>query len=173
MQSIQNPKKNSVLGAAAGIAAMAFALFLLPAQARAAASEESEANRTLIRSSFDAWRDGTGSPFDLLADDARWTIEGRSVASRTYPSREAFLRDVIRPFNARMRTGLRPQIRSLHADGATVIVHFDARGIALDGRPYVNTYAWFLDMRDGRIVRASAFFDAIEFNELWSRITPR
>jgi ketosteroid isomerase-like protein len=41
-----------------------------------------------------------------------------------------------------------------------------------DGKPYVNTYAWFLDMQAGDIVEASAFFDSIEFNDLWSRVRP-
>ncbi len=115
---------------------------------------------------------GTSGPFDLLADDARWMIEGNSVASRTYPTREDFMLDVIRPFNARMASPLRPTVRSLHADGDTMVVFFDARGMARDGEPYVNTHAWFLGMRSGRIIRASAFFDAIAFNDLWSRVEP-
>ncbi len=53
--------------------------------------------RRLVRRAFDAWVAGTGSPFDLLAEDARWTIEGDSLASRTYPGREAFLAGVIHP----------------------------------------------------------------------------
>jgi ketosteroid isomerase-like protein len=36
----------------------------------------------------------------------------------------------------------------------------------------VNTYAWFLDMQDGKAVRVSAFFDSIEFNDFWNRVTP-
>ena len=31
---------------------------------------EEESNRALIARSFDAWRDGTGGPYDLLAEDA-------------------------------------------------------------------------------------------------------
>jgi ketosteroid isomerase-like protein len=27
-------------------------------------------------------------------------------------------------------------------------------------------------MRDGQIVEATAFFDSIEFNDFWTRITP-
>jgi ketosteroid isomerase-like protein len=27
-------------------------------------------------------------------------------------------------------------------------------------------------MRDGRIVRASAFFDSVVFNAFWTRVTP-
>ena len=39
-------------------------------------------NKATIERSFDAWRDGTGSPYDLLAETATWTIVGRSIASR-------------------------------------------------------------------------------------------
>ena len=129
-------------------------------------------NKATIERSFKAWRDGTGSPYDLLADHATWTIVGRSAASKTYESREAFMREVIRPFNARMSASLRPEIRNLYADGDTVIVFFDARGTARDGKPYANTYAWFLTMRDDKVVKAFAFFDSLEFNEFWTRVAP-
>lgn len=162
-----------ILTAALGIAAAILALGGLEARAAPQTLTETERrNKAAVEASFEAWAAGTGSPYDLLADDARWTIEGYSLASKTYPSREAFLREVIRPFNARMKAPLKPVIRNVYADGDTVIVFFDARGIARDGKPYVNTYAWFLDMRDDRIVRASAFFDSVAFNEFWTRVTP-
>ena len=71
-----------------------------------------------------------------------------------------------------MRTHLTPTIRHLYAEGDTVIAFFDASGIALDGEAYENTYAWFLQMRAGRIVRAYAFFDAIAFDAFWRRVEP-
>jgi hypothetical protein len=37
---------------------------------------------------------------------------------------------------------------------------------------YGNTYAWFLDMRDGKVVNAFAFFDSVVFNEFWQRVKP-
>jgi ketosteroid isomerase-like protein len=129
-------------------------------------------NKAVVQASFDAWRAGTGSPYDLLADDASWTIVGHSVASKTYPSKEAFMSEVIRPFNARMSLGLKPTIRNLYAEGDTVIIFFDASGTARDGQPYRNTYAWFLDMRDGKVVNAFAFFDSVVFNEFWQRVKP-
>lgn len=80
--------------------------------------------------------------------------------------------EVIRPFNARMKSRLIPTVPRLYAEGDTVIAQFDAEGTALDGQPYRNTYAWFLQMRDGRIVRASAFFDSIAFDAFWNRVKP-
>lgn len=129
-------------------------------------------NKALIEAKFEAWASGTGSPYELLADDAAWTITGKSLASKTYRSREAFMSEVIRPFNARMSVGLKPTIRNIYSEGDTVIVFFDARGTARDGVAYENTYAWFLTIREGKVTKASAFFDSIAFNELWTRVQP-
>jgi ketosteroid isomerase-like protein len=154
------------------LALMALCLFGQPTMAQPDDSTE-QRNKELVRSSFDAWGAGTGSPYELLADDVMWTIVGHSAASRTYPNKEAFLSEVIRPFNARMNVGLKPTIRDIYAEGRTVIVFFDAQGTARDGKAYANTYAWFLELRDGRIVNASAFFDRIAFNEFWQHVQPK
>lgn len=125
-------------------------------------------NAEAVRLAFTRWAAGTGSPFELLAADAPWTIVGRSAAARRYPDREAFLREVIRPFNARLRTRLVPTVREMFVDTDVVTVLFDAEAVARNGQPYVNTYAWILKMNNGQIVSATAFFDSIAFNELWS-----
>lgn len=99
-------------------------------------------------------------------------MEGyNSVASRVYTSREDFLANVIRSFDARMSTPLRPTIREIYVDGDTVIMLFDAEGAARDGVPYRNTYSWFLTFADDQIVKGTAFFDSIAFNDLWQRVT--
>jgi ketosteroid isomerase-like protein len=91
--------------------------------------------KSLVRDRFEAWALGNGGPFELLADDASWTIEGGSVASKTYVGRETFMREVVGPFNARMSVGLTPTVRGLCADGDIVVIFFDARGTARDGQP--------------------------------------
>ena len=127
-------------------------------------------NRALVAKGFEAWASGTGSPYDLLVEDASWTITGISMAAKTYPTKEAFMSEVIRPFNARMKARLIPSVRKLYAEGDTVIAFFDASGTARDGKPYANTYAWILEMKDSKIVRANAFFDSIAFDDLWRRV---
>lgn len=155
------------------IAAFALALTTLTGAHAMPANDPTETrNKTIIEQAFQAWRDRTGGPYDLLADDARWTITGNSIAAKTYPSREAFMSEVIRPFNARMSSPLSPTIRRLYADGDTVVAFFDAAGTARDGKPYVNTYAWFLRMENGRIAEANAFFDSLVFDDFWRRVTP-
>jgi len=129
-------------------------------------------NRQTIQSAFDAWSAGTGGPFDLLTEDATWTIVGRSEAAGTYATKVEFINKVIAPFNARMVAGIRPTMRSIHSDGDMVIVFFDASGQATDGIRYENTYAWFMTLKGDRVVQVSAFFDSIEFNDLWRRVRP-
>lgn len=130
-------------------------------------------NKAVVRDRFDAWVQGTGNPFELLRDDASWTILGRSVAAKTYPNKETFLREVIRPFNARMNVGLKPTVHAILADGDRVVIHFDAASTARDGKPYVNSYFWIFEMKDEQVVKAAALFDSIEFDDLWSRVQPR
>ena len=155
------------------IGSVAIALAAATMTAKAAAQTSSvDANRTTVAKAMDAWAAGTGGPYDLLAEDAVWTISGNSLASKTYSSKEAFMSEVIRPFNARMQTRLIPSVHALYAEGDTVVAHFDARGTARDGKPYANSYAWILTLKDGRIVRAFAFFDSHEFDDFWTRIQP-
>lgn len=155
-------------------ALLALALATVPEVSMAQAQDREIAarNRAAVEAAFEEWRNGTGSPFALLTEDATWIITGRSAAAGTYDGREVFLREVIRPFNARMKAPLRPTVRRIFTDGDAVVVLFDAKGVANDGMPYTNTYAWFLTLQDGRVVRAVAFFDSIEFDDLWTRVTP-
>lgn len=67
-------------------------------------------NKALVRASFERWVHGSGSPFELLLPDAEWTIVGSSPLSKTYHGTQAFLDEVIHPFNARMRTPLVPAV---------------------------------------------------------------
>jgi hypothetical protein len=129
-------------------------------------------NKALVRAAFERWRLGTGGPFELLAEDARWTIVGSSPLSRTYPSRRAFMDAVITPFNDRLSRRLVPEVRELFAEGDTVIILFDAEAVALDGRPYRNTYTWRLTLQQGRVTDVVAFFDTRLFDELWTRVAP-
>lgn len=131
-----------------------------------------EYNREIVRAAFDRWRTGTGGPFELLAEGAQWTIVGTSPISKTYTSREQFLDEVIRSFNARMASPLVPTVRGLHADGDSVIVHFDGVALARDGEHYLNSYSWHMRLVEGQIVETTAFFDTRLLDELWTRVAP-
>ena len=125
---------------------------------------------------FDAWRAGTQAISEIFAADMVWRIEGHSLASKEYLSKRQFLDEVLMPFGARFDAAepFRPiAIRAIFADGDTVIALWDGRGLANDGQPYENSYAWIMKLRDGKVVDGTAFYDSISFNDLWTRVEPR
>ena len=135
-----------------------------------------ESNRGIIRQAFDAWRQGTGPITDVFAPDMVWRIEGHSAASKEYTSRQQFIDEVLAPFAARFTVSepFRPvTIRAFYADGGTVTAVWDGRGIANDGQPYENSYAWIMKLTDGKVADGAAFYDSISFNDLWARVRPR
>jgi uncharacterized protein len=138
-------------------------------------TDTADANRRLITSAFEAWKAGTANIADLFAPTMVWRIEGQSLVFGEYPTARDFIDDVLQPFAARFSTGqrFRPvSIRSVLADGDVVVVIWDGHGVANDGIPYDNSYAWILQLRDGKIIDGTAFFDSISFDALWRRVTP-
>ena len=136
---------------------------------------QTEANREIIRRAFDAWQEGSAPITDVFAPHMVWHVEGHSLASREYANRQAFIDEVLTPFGARFAAGeaFRPaSVRSVHADGDTVIVIWDGHGVANDGKTYENSYAWIMRLEDGQVVDGTAFYDSISFNDLWTRIQP-
>ncbi len=140
------------------------------------ASNRTEADRQTIQRAFDAWRDGTGGITDVFAPEMVWRIEGHSLASKEYESKQQFIDEVLTPFGARFATSdpfCPVTIRSVYADGGTVIVVWDGRGVANDGKPYENSYVWVMKMHEGKVIDGTAFYDSISFNDLWTRVLPR
>jgi len=69
----------------AQITATAAGLLLtsLPPAAQAQTASDETGNKAIVQCAFDAWASGTGSPYDLLAEDASWTITGTHWLQRT------------------------------------------------------------------------------------------
>jgi ketosteroid isomerase-like protein len=135
-------------------------------------------NREIVTSAFQAWASGDGYVTSIFADDMTWEIVGRSAASGKYADTKQFVDEVLEPFGARFDpdTPFRPvTIRRIYADddNDTVIVVWDGEGTTVDGTSYQNTYAWFMTLRDGKVVDGTAFYDSIAFNELWNDVRPR
>lgn len=158
----------------ASMAAIMLSVFMVGCASSTTANTThgADSNLEVVHAAFERWRMGTGGPFELLEDETTWTIVGSSPFSKTYQSKKHFMDEVIGPFNARLTRPLVPTVRRLYADGDTVVALFDGEALAKDGIVYRNTYAWFLQMNNGRIVNSTAFFDTRIFDEFWNRVPP-
>lgn len=64
-----------------GFAAASVAILALSPRAEAQTPAQ---NKAAVEAKFDAWKAGAGNPFELLADEASWTIEGNSLGWAGY-----------------------------------------------------------------------------------------
>jgi ketosteroid isomerase-like protein len=143
----------------------------------AIAAEPAAANKAAVENVLKAWMAGDGGALQqLLTDDVEWTIAGNSVAAGTTHGRAELMSRVLGPFGARFANSpdrfRARRVAGIYADGETVVANFDGAGVANDGKPYSNSYVWLLTMRDGKVTKATAFFDSVAFNELWQRVPP-
>ncbi len=152
---------------AALLALLALAALLpLASIATAPTAPAQHDNAALVRAAFDAWREGRGSVFDLLAEDVEWTVAGTSPVSGVYRSREDFLQRAVQPITARLATPIMPEVQHVVAQGDTVVVLWHGTATARDGDTYRNHYAWHMQLDGGRIVRVVAFLDTWALVEL-------
>jgi ketosteroid isomerase-like protein len=157
-----------------GTAASLFALLSPPGVMAQSASDVTSSNKQKVEAALSAWSNGTGSVLGVLSEDIKWTVTGNSLISGTTVGKNELNEKINGPFGARFAHStdkFRPvAIKGVYADGDMVIAYFEGRGIANDGKPYINNYAWFLKMKDGLVVEGTAFFDSIAFNDLWRRV---
>ena len=116
-------------------------------------------NRALVRDAFDAWAAGRGSVFDLLADDATWTILGSTPGAGTWRGRQAYLDAAVTPLFDRLAAPARPELTGLWADGDEVVVRWRQDTPLKASGSYRNDYAWFFTLQDGKVAAVTAFLD--------------
>jgi ketosteroid isomerase-like protein len=127
-------------------------------------------NKRIIKAGFDRWAQGTGSFFDLLTDDMQWTITGSTPLSKTYAGKRQFMDEVINPLNQRLSKKIVPTVRAVYAEGDMVIALMDGQATAKDNKPYNMSYAWFMQMKGGKIIKVTAFLDGIQFTDVMQRL---
>jgi hypothetical protein len=127
-------------------------------------------NKELIRQGYENWANGTGSFFNLLADDVQWTIAGSTPLSKTYTSKKQFMEEVIIPLNKRLSKKIVPNVLGLYADGDMVTAIWKGSATATDGKPYNTMYCWNMQVKNRKIIKVIAFLDDIEFADIMDRI---
>jgi len=136
------------------------------AKSTAHPSTSAKANTALVQQAFDNWKAGTGTVFDLLSDDAVWTVAGVSPVSGTYDNRQALIDGAVRPIHDMLSTPITPEVKHIVAQGDNVVVLWDGTATAKDGSIYNNSYAWHLVMQQDQITQVTAFLDTWNLVEL-------
>lgn len=107
-----------------------------------------------------------GSFFDLLDDDAIWTVSGRSPVSGTYNGKADFMERAVKPIIGKFKSPLKPVLISLTEDDTFVWLHFKASAKTVTDDIYENTYVWKMQLENGKIIKGTAFLDTYELTNL-------
>lgn len=166
MEKSKSYPKRSVVFA---LALMTFPM-LLTVQAKAT-QDTTVRNKQIVTEAFDSWAAGGRTFFiDVLAPEVKWNIEGSGPSAGLHEGREAFLQRAVRPFASRMSKPVSPVSKKIWADGDHVIINWEGVGVAGDGLPYSNSYAWIFRMRDGKAVEVTAFLDLAPYDDVLRRV---
>ena len=149
----------------------ATALIGCAATGNAQGPDQEQRNADVVTAAFARGVGGEEGFFGILADDVRWTV-ARADQPATYTSRSQFLTEGAGPVQARLTGPIQAHVRELIVDDDVVVALWDGTATARDGRPYVNSYAWVMTMRDDRVVEATAYLDMVALDELLQRVSP-
>lgn len=125
-------------------------------------------NKKLIQEAFAAWANGDSLAFfNLLADNATWTVMGSCPISGTYVGRERLIEDALKPQRAKLAGPPTPTVINLIAEGDTVVIQWMGNGTSKTGQPYNNSYCYVVQIENGRITRGTAYLDTELVRSIW------
>ncbi len=125
-------------------------------------------NKKLVQEAFTAWANGDGMAFfNLLADNATWTVMGTCPISGTYVGRERLVEDALKPQRAKLAGPPTPTVTQLIAEGDTVVIQWMGKGTTKAGQPYNNSYCYVVQIENGSIIRGTAYLDTELVRAIW------
>lgn len=117
----------------------------------------SEANKEVALSFLAAMDVGDGAAMDLcLTRDAITNTQGFAGVSGKR-SREMMVATAS-AFRDIVPTGFRPQMKSVIAEGDTVVLEFEGNAVLSNGKPYCNQYVFIFSFEDGKIKQLNEYF---------------
>jgi uncharacterized protein len=125
-------------------------------------------NKKLVRDAFAAWTNGDGMAFfNLLADNASWTVMGNCPISGTYVGRDQLVETALKPQRAKLAGPPTPTVINLIAEGDTVVIQWMGKGTTKTGLPYNNSYCYVVQIDNGKIIRGTAYLDTELVHSIW------
>ena len=125
-------------------------------------------NKKLVQDAFAAWTNGDGMAFfNLLADNASWTVLGNCPISGTYVGRDQLVENALKPQRAKLADPPTPTVINLIAEGNTVVIQWIGKGVTKTGQPYNNSYCYVVQIENGKIIRGTAYLDTELVRSIW------
>jgi uncharacterized protein len=117
-------------------------------------------NKRLMQDAFDELAGGNGQPFmDLLGEDVRWTIIGRTPWSRSYEGVQAVRSELMRPLFAQFADRYTNKATSIIAEGDVVVIECQGRAKTKTGKSYDQSYCYVCRVTQGKVRELTEYLD--------------
>ena len=98
--------------------------------------------------------------FKHVSDDVSWTVMGTHPLAGTYHSKEEFVSHTFGRLNRILKKGVILKVKNVLLQDETAVVEMESLSIALNGKPFNNTYCWVVYFQDDVIVEVRAYVDS-------------
>lgn len=125
-------------------------------------------NKQLLQHVFAEMSNGNTKPFgEILADDVRWTIIGRTKYSKTYEgkqtvyyeSKQTVYKELLEPLFSQFANQYANQARRFVAEADYIVVEARGRVTTKTGKEYNNEYCYIFRFADGKVRELTEYFD--------------
>jgi len=98
--------------------------------------------------------------FEHVADNVQWTVMGTHPLAGTYKSKEKFISNTFTRLNKLLKGGVILKVNNILVQGNTAVVEMENTSIALNDKPFNNTYCWIVEFENDTIVKVRAYVDS-------------
>jgi len=117
-------------------------------------------NKQLMQHAFEHLAQGDGRPFaDLMADDFRWIITGKTAWSRVYEGKVTVQEQLLRPLFAQFADRYRNTAQRFIAEGEWVVVQCRGSAETIRGQRYDNEYCCVCRFSGGKLSELTEYLD--------------
>ena len=102
----------------------------------------------------------SGSFFEYVADDVKWTVMGTHPLAGTYHTKDDFISHTFARLDKILKEGVLLRVTNILVDGDSAAVEMESLSTALDGKPFDNRYCWIVHFSNGTIVEVRAYLDS-------------
>jgi uncharacterized protein len=113
-----------------------------------------------MQHAFEYLAQGDGRPFaELMADDFRWAVTGKTAWSRVYEGKKAVQEQLLRPLFAQFADRYRNTAHRFIAEGEWVVVQCRGNAETRRGQRYDNEYCYVCRFSGGKLRELTEYLD--------------
>ncbi|MDP2676548.1 MAG: ketosteroid isomerase [bacterium] len=123
----------------------------------------------LVDTLFAKLADGqTDKFFEHVWDNVTWTVHGTHALAGVYRDKNTFLKNALGEVRKRLKGNWTLKIKNIIVSNYydTAVVEMESLSVALNGKPFNNTYCWIVHFQRDVIVRVDAYVDSVLVQQL-------